>query len=207
MPSKEMHMPLRVERVEELLYEALETEIGGIEVYQAAISCALNVDLKREWTRYLEETRRHKKVLIGLLKAFDLDPDRDTPGRQIVRHLGKSLVSAIEMARNSDGAPKAAEIVAAECVVLAETKDHANWELVGKLAKAIDDERGTQLSETRQEIEPEEDHHLYHTKGWTRELWLDSLGLPAILPPPEEVQNVSTAVGAAKAAASREQML
>lgn len=32
-----------------------------------------------------------------------------------------------------------------------------------------------------------------------RELWLKSLGLPAILPPPEEVRDVKTAIGAARA--------
>ena len=56
-------------------------------------------------------------------------------------------------------------------------------------------------------VEDEEDEHLYHTKGWTRELWIDSLGLPAVLPPPEEVRKVETAIGAAKAEASRESML
>jgi hypothetical protein len=30
-------------------------------------------------------------------------------------------------------------------------------------------------------VEEEEDEHLYHTMGWTRELWIDSLGLPAVL--------------------------
>lgn len=33
------------------------------------------------------------------------------------------------------GNPEAAQIVAAECVVAAETKDHLNWELVGQAAK------------------------------------------------------------------------
>ena len=35
------------------------------------------------------------------------------------------------------GKPEAAEIVAAECVVHAETKDHLNWELIGELALVV----------------------------------------------------------------------
>jgi hypothetical protein len=35
-------------------------------------------------------------------------------------------------------------------------------------------------------VEDEEDEHLYHSAGWSRELWIDSLGLLAELPPPEE---------------------
>ena len=48
-------------------------------------------------------------------------------------------------------------------------------------------------------VEDEEDEHLYHSKGWCRELWLKSLGLKAVLPPPEEKKDVKTAVEAARA--------
>jgi len=50
-----------------------------------------------------------------------------------------------------------------------------------------------------EKIEDEEDEHLYHTKGWCRELWLKSLGLKAVLPPPEERKDVKSAVEAARA--------
>lgn len=53
----------------------------------------------------------------------------------------------------------------------------------------------------------EEDHHLYHTRGYTRELWIESLGLPAVLPPPEEVKTFQTAIGAARAENLREDIL
>ncbi len=56
-------------------------------------------------------------------------------------------------------------------------------------------------------VEDQEDEHLYHSKGWGRELWIKSLGMEAMLPPPEEVQKVQTAIGAAKAEASREMSL
>jgi hypothetical protein len=48
---------------------------------------------------------------------------------------------------------------------------------------------------------------LYHTTGWTRELWIDSLGMPAVLPPPEEEKDVKTAIGAARAKHARGTML
>ena len=49
------------------------------------------------------------------------------------------------------------------------------------------------LKEAYEEVEDEEDEHLYHTKGWCRELWIEALGMPAVLPPPEEVKHVKTA--------------
>ena len=56
-------------------------------------------------------------------------------------------------------------------------------------------------------MEDEEDEHLYHTMGWCPELWIESLGMPAVLPPPEEEKDVKTAIGAARAKQSRKDML
>lgn len=38
-------------------------------------------------------------------------------------------------------------------------------------------------------------------------LWLDSLGLPAVLPPPEEEKDVKTAIATARAKQERKGML
>jgi hypothetical protein len=92
-------------------------------------------------------------------------------------------------------------------VVQAETKDHLNWELLGTLAEKSEGEVRDLLSAAVEKVETQEDHHLYHTKGWARELWLEALGLPAVLPPPEEVKNVKTAIGASRAEKARDSML
>ncbi len=193
-------------RLNGLLYEEYETELGGVQIYTNAVACAVNKDLKKEWTKYLEETTHHVEVVKGLLETFKLDPDAETPGRTIVRHIGSSLVTAMKMAKEA-GDPAAAEIVAAECVVLAETKDHLNWELIGEAAKKETGETGKALKAAHEEVEEQEDEHLYHTTGWTRELWIDSLGMPAVLPPPEEEKDVKTAIGAEKAKNARTSLL
>ena len=194
------------DQLHELLYQALETEQGGIEIYQTAIRCARNGDLRKEWEEYLEQTERHEAVLRTLMGELELDPDGETPGREVVRHIGASLVEAMEMALAS-GTPDAAQLVATECVVLAETKDHHNWELIGQCAKKAKGELKKALTTAHGAVEDEEDEHLYHTTGWSRELWIESLGLPAVLPPPEEEKEVKTAIGAARAKAARADML
>lgn len=193
-------------QLQELLYQALETELGGIEVYEAAIQCAVNPDLKKEWQEYLEETRTHRKVLLEVFEALGMDPDVRTPGREVVAHLGQSLVEAMQMAAAA-GDPEGAERVAGECVVLAETKDHLNWTLIGHVAEHGKGPETRTLKAAFDAVEQDEDHHLYHTTGWTRELWIDALGLPAVLPPPEEVKKVETAIGAARAEHARDEML
>lgn len=105
------------------------------------------------------------------------------------------------------GDRSAAQLVACECVVHAETKDHANWELLGMVAEVATGETGKALKEAHARVEKDEDHHLYHTKGWCRELAIQSLGLPAVLPPPEEIKQVETAIGASRAEQQRKSML
>lgn len=194
------------QQVNELMYQALETEIGGQKVYEAAIRCAQNPELKEEWEKYLEETRTHEQVLRRTFDRIGLDAEKETPGRAVVRHKGASLVQSMEMARK-DGGPVAAQLVAAECVVEAETKDHQNWELIGKLSEELDGDKAAALAEAHGQVEEQEDQHLYHTMGWARELWIESLGMPAVLPPPEEEKKVVTAIGAARAKQSRADML
>jgi len=194
------------EQLHQLLYEAFETEMGGVKVYKTAIRCAINDELKQEWEEYLGQTEEHEQITRELLKKFKLDPDKETPGRKIVRQIGQSLVEAMEMALQG-GNPAAAQIVAAECVVEAETKDHLNWELIGQIAEKTQGEDSKSLKEAHEKVEEEEDEHLYHSTGWARELWIESLGLPAVIPPPEEEKDVKTAIGAARAKQSREDML
>jgi len=190
------------EQLNELLYQALETEIGGVRIYETAVSCAVNEDLKGEWQKYLDETRHHVELVQEIFAKVGLDTATETPGRGIVRHLGESMVMAMEKAKAA-GKPAAAEIVAAECVVLAETKDHQNWELLGHALKAAPPAFAEAIRPPWEEVEGQEDEHLYHTRGWARELWYQSLGLPAQLPPPEETQDVKSMEEAAEVEATR----
>jgi len=197
---------MKQDHLKELLYQALETELGGVEVYTTALRCVENKELKEEWEEYLDQTKKHVEIVKDVMDTLGLDPKEETPGRKIVRHIGQSLVKAMEMALRSGG-NGAAEIVAAESVVLAETKDHLNWQLIGEAAKKASREVAKALKAAHDQVEDEEDEHLYHTVGWARELWIEMLGMPAVIPPPEEVRDVETAIGAARAQQSRAQML
>jgi hypothetical protein len=194
------------DQIKELLYQALETEMGGLAIYETAVSCAINEDLKKEGLGYLEETRTHRRVLLTVFEQLKLDPQAKSPGRDVVRHLGESLVKAMKMAISA-GDPEAAQLVATECVVLAETKDHANWSLIGLIAEQQSGEQAKVLKQAYDAVATDEDHHLYHTQGWSRELWIESLGFPAVLPPPDEVNMVETAFGASRADLARDSML
>jgi len=200
-----MPMPMRMSmQLRELLLQALVHERGGTLVYSTALECVVNDDLRSEWEKYLEQTARHVDILTTACLAMGLDPDEMTPGCQIVHHNGKALVVAMKMAL-ANGDRAAAQLVACGCVLLAETKDHANWELIGQCAKGMEGDAAAVLKDAYDEVEDEEDEHLYHTKGWCRELWLDTLGVKAVLPPPEEKRDVKTAIDAATVGKERKQ--
>lgn len=193
-------------QLKELLLQMMETELGGEQVYRAALECAQNEDLKEEWESYLEETIGHQEAVREVCKALSIDSNQKSPSRQVVKHIGDSLVQAMELARKS-GDLAMAELVACECVVHAETKDLANWELLSKVAETATGDTARILQDAYDRAAKDEHHHLFHTKGWCRELWIKSLGMPAVLPPPEEVKNVESAIGASRAEQKREKML
>jgi hypothetical protein len=192
-------------QIKELVLQALEHERGGKLVYETALECAQNDELREEFEKYLEQTEMHIDELESVCAAMQLDTEMETPGRKIVRSLGAALVDAMKQAQSA-GEPAAAEIVACECVVLAETKDHLDWELLRACSEKMKGEEGDALKEAVEAVEDQEDEHLYHSKGWCRELWMKSLGLKAVLPPPEERKHVKTAIGAARAEQERGSM-
>jgi hypothetical protein len=171
--------------VEQFLCEALETELGGIELYERALECAQNPELKKEWQKYLAQTRRHEEVLRHVCAQLGVDAEQETPGRQVLRATAEALLANMDIALEA-GEPTLAEIVAAEAITFAETKDHMNWQLIGVIAAEASGRISDVLKEAYDEVEDQEDEHLSHTRGWARELHVKALGLKAVLPPAEE---------------------
>jgi len=188
--------------VKELILQSLEHERGGVKIYETALKCVQNEDLKEEWEKYHQETERHVQILQDVCSQMQLDAEEQTPGRKIVADMGQSFVAAMEAALGA-GDPAQAECVACECVVLAEDKDHSNWQLIGEVAKKMTGAEGKALKDAYKEVEDQEDEHYYHSKGWLRELSMQALGMKAVLPPPEEKKHVKTAIGAARAEQAR----
>ncbi|HWI37799.1 MAG TPA: hypothetical protein VNU64_15190 [Burkholderiales bacterium] len=193
---------MEMQMVKELILQSLEHERGGVKIYETALKCVQNEDLKEEWEKYHQETERHVQILQDVCSQMQLDAEEQSPGRKIVADMGQSLVAAMEAALGA-GDKALAECVACECVVLAEEKDHSNWQLIDEVAKKMTGAEGKALKEAVNEVEDQEDEHYYHSKGWLRELSLASLGMKAVLPPPEEKKHVKTAIGAARAEQSR----
>jgi hypothetical protein len=114
--------------------------------------------------------------MLRLCAALGLDPGDESPGRAVARLLSERLVAAIERAAHT-APPEAAQIAAAECVLLAETKDSLHWELIGRCAQHAEGAARGALEAAWRDVEPEARSHLRRTQAWARQLWLDSLEL------------------------------
>src|SRR2546423_7499383 len=101
---------MEMQVVKELILQSLEHEMGGVKVYETALKCAQNEDLKEEWERYYQETETHVQILRDVFSAMHLDPDEKSPGREIVGKLGAALVAAMEECLAA-GNPAAAELL------------------------------------------------------------------------------------------------
>jgi hypothetical protein len=99
-----------------------------------------------------------------VMEQLGLDARYLSPAAKVVQQKASGLLSTMT---SPDGLPsKAAEINAIENIVLAETKDHADWEMLGKIARQSNDSRLRDvLKPAVSEVEPQEDEHL----NWTKE--------------------------------------
>ena len=82
-------------KLNDLILQSLEHELGGVKIYEHALRCAVNPDLREEWGTYLEQTRSHVEAWRNGVQAGALDPDRETPSRKVVRSVGAALVHRV----------------------------------------------------------------------------------------------------------------
>ncbi len=145
------------------LSEFLAVERGGLKLYDEALRIVADSQVSQKFEVFREQTRKHESILVRVMDQLGLDPDYLSPGAKVAQQKANGLLSTMS---SPDGLPsKAAELNAIENIVLAETKDHADWEMLGKIARQSDDSRLRDvLKPAVSEVEPEEDEHLHWTK-------------------------------------------
>jgi rubrerythrin len=163
------------------LSEFLMVEQCGWQLYKVVGSRATDPELQARYQEFGEETDRHRTILTELIADLGGDPDYVSPTARIAQVKSEALLQSALLA----GPLSAEELEASdlENVVLAETKDHADWELLGQLAEQLPDGKARKAIEAAvAEVGPQEDEHL----GWAQAK-LAELGLRAVLdqPPPD----------------------
>jgi hypothetical protein len=114
-----------------LLCQAWKTNSNLIHVYETAIGCAVDNACGCDWKRLLAEATRYRRRLLGAFRYFGLNPQSGTIGCLPISDADCLLSTAMRMAM-ANGDMKAAQLVAQECVKLAEAKDHLQRELIAR---------------------------------------------------------------------------
>src|SRR3712207_2366803 len=171
------------------LSEFLMVEQCGLQLYTVVAARATDPMLRQRYQEFGEETARHREVLIGLIGRLGGDPDYVSPTARLAQwKASKLLESSLAVAGLSQQEIEANDL---ENVLLAETKDHADWSLLQQMAQQVGQGGGVSqivvkvvdavtgdgseqtdpkmlqqaLQEAVNEVEQEEDEHL----RWARE--------------------------------------
>jgi rubrerythrin len=163
------------------LSEFLMVEQCGWQLYRVVESRATDKELKERYQEFGQETDRHRTILTRLIGELGGDPDHVSPTARIAQAKSEALLaSALVSGPLGQAEWEASDL---ENVLLAETKDHADWELLGQLAEQLPNGKTkTAIEAAVAEVGPEEDEHL----GWAQTK-LAELSLKAITqePPPD----------------------
>jgi len=146
------------------LSEFLMVEQGGLKLYRVVAARATDPVLRQRYEEFGQETAKHRAVLIRLIQQLGGDPSYVSPTARMAAVKGDAL---LETALKAGGlSQEELEINDLENVLLAETKDHADWSLLQQLALQLPaGDAKDAMTAAVNEVEDEEDEHL----TWARE--------------------------------------
>jgi ferritin-like metal-binding protein YciE len=171
-----------VEWLRNFLSEMLAVEKGGVKLYEKALSELDHSELEDKLSEFLRQTHRHVELCTSMLEAVGADADFQSPGAQAAEHKAEGLISA-------EVPPEMQDLNNIENLVLAETKDHWNWETLASIAPKIGDpELKRTATKAISEVRRQEKTHV----DWN-EKTLSKLAMESAMRPPADEMSESEA--------------
>ena len=124
--------------VADLLSDCLAHERCGVHLYRSVAGRTADAELRDRYEHFGAETRDHVERLEQLIAAADGDPQYVSAAARATEKAAAGLLESTYLLSGSVD-PMTAELVMLEAVMLAEAKDHSNWELLAQLASAMTD--------------------------------------------------------------------
>ena len=118
--------------LKDFLSEMLAVEKGGVKLYDKALSDLEHSEHEAKLNEFLRQTRRHVELCTEMLEAAGGDSNYQSPGAMAAEHKAECLIS-------TKVPPEMMDLNNIENLVLAETKDHWNWEMLASVAARIED--------------------------------------------------------------------
>jgi ferritin-like metal-binding protein YciE len=144
----------------DVLSAVLAHERCGRHLYRSCARRTRLPDLERAFEEFGAQTERHVEILEEVITGSGGNPNYVSPMARAVEGAdSKLLESTYVLAGSID--PATAEISLVDAVFLAESMDHANWQLLGKLVRMMPEgAQRTALEQAVAEVEEQEDEHL-----------------------------------------------
>jgi rubrerythrin len=122
--------PISMKWLNDFLSEMLAVEEGGIKLYQKALDELQHEELRDKLEEFHEETQRHVELVQEMMEAAGMDLEQKSPGAEAAEHKAEGLLSTEVEEELSD-------MNNIENLVLAETKDHWDWEMLSSIVGRI----------------------------------------------------------------------
>jgi rubrerythrin len=146
--------PVGEDWLKDFLSEMLAVEKGGVKLYEKALGELEHPELEQKLTDFLRQTERHVELCTEMLEAVAGDPNYQSPGAEAAEHKAEGLLSTQVPAELTD-------VNNIENLVLAETKDHWDWEMLASVAARIGDPELKRMAlKAIREVRKQEQAHL-----------------------------------------------
>ena len=164
---------INIKTLHNVLSEFLAVEKGGQKLYEKAVTLVLDSEVRTKFREFHKQTVNHQKILTEVIEQLGGNPRVMSRTAKVATKKAQGLLAT--MGRTGITAEEA-ELNAVENIVLAETKDHADWELIGKIVRQTTDSRLREvLGPAARIVEEEEDQHLDWTRKKLGEMQMETL--------------------------------
>jgi rubrerythrin len=141
-------------RILEFLSQMLAVERGGVMLYEKALRDLTEEDLREDLEEFLEQTKHHVELCEEMLEQAGGSPDESSPAAEAAEQKAEGLLSV-------EVPDELVDFNNIENLVLAETKDHWNWERLSELSGSIKDrDLKSVITQAVREVLKQEQTHL-----------------------------------------------
>jgi rubrerythrin len=145
--------------IADFLSMALAHEQCGRHLYNAVSAQTANPILQRRYQEFGRETTEHIGILQELITTLGGDPGYVSPSARATEKLDAGAVEATFVLDGSiDIMTK--ELLMLDAVLLAETVDHGNWELIEELGEKLEGPAQEAVQAACAKVRPQEDDHV-----------------------------------------------
>jgi hypothetical protein len=156
------------EWLKDFLSEMLAVEMGGVKLYERALSDLEHSEHEEKLTEFLRQTERHVELCTDLLNAAGGDPGYKSPGAHAAEQKAEGLI-------NTEVPPPMMDLNNIENLVLAETKDQWNWDLLDSISSKIGNAELKRIAvKAIREVRKQEQSHLSWNEKTLTELAMES---------------------------------